>query len=45
MNVDLAHLRPLAPDALEGVEGRVDGRREVRGELEPFGVLVRQRGP
>ncbi len=42
MNVDLAHLRPLAPDALEGVEGRVDGRLEVRGDVDrrPQGRLT-----
>lgn len=33
LGVDLGHFRALAPDRLEGVGGRVDGRLALRGDL------------
>lgn len=42
LNVDLAQLAPLAPEALEGLGGRVDGQLQVRGDLDrrPQGELT-----
>jgi hypothetical protein len=46
-DVDLAQFRRLAPEALEGLAGRVDGNLELRGDLDtsPQGrVALRVRG-
>lgn len=42
VNVDLAELRPLAPDALEGIEGVLDGRLVLEGDVDrrPQGRLT-----
>ncbi len=42
LNVDLAQIAPLAPEALEGLGGRVDGRAQIRGDLDrrPQGELT-----
>ncbi|HEY8426853.1 MAG TPA: hypothetical protein VIL20_00700, partial [Sandaracinaceae bacterium] len=34
LGVDLARLRPLAPERLEGIGGIVDGQLAIRGDLE-----------